>query len=946
MRYVQLDRSSKILLAISFFGILSGLVMLYFSSRYIGDNEIKGDKQGVIAKTHNDVRVKRSGNIHWFPANKAITVYEDDSIFTGADSTATLVYVPDGKLTIGPNSLVIIKNGSITINGGSVQIETGSKNLKVNSFGEEFNFEKGQKISLSDDKDGQKISGDNLKGDGFDKFVDRNTIQIISPESAKLVPKIDQHHVNFSWKNTKTQNPVFIAEFSKSKKFTSVFISKELKTTSLILPIKDLGLGTVYWRVRTKDGIEQNESYFYVIEDFAPSYLTPSGQGGFPIEQAQIAGVQFEWTNPIEYPQRMQISREKDFKTIHFESRDKELKKQVRFKVGGTYYWRVGYVEDENVLWMPGTDFNLKSDIIYSPLEILHLPSRLDFALIDSYELKIQDQNLCDEYKVTLYKEGKFLSESKIKNNQVNLSKIADGNYGIKIEGMIQNIKVTESKYYEFVVKTSPPEKMPTIRNKKAKLFVQIMKRIIDFVIPSAAANEHIFKWEGEDQDTYEIEVSANSHENIVVTQQLKKKEFSFNFPGPGIYYWRVRTWNGEKWGKFTDYSELVVEDRVSQVTTPLMISPKDNTNFVTPIIKGKPQSRITVWLNPFTSAEKILEAESDKVKEVKIPFKWNTPYPDMEYYIEIYKNETSPPLRPIKLKGNSATLKLKDLPTIIWWRIFAKSSFGTQSNNSTRYKITFSEREPDLELANIKQIKVLEEKAQKKKREEKKKDQESLPANPSLPLNIRATAFYAISSYEQKDESNGLDQLAKKASLTGPRIHLHTEYWPRKFNTKWGATLGIRYAMYSGKVEKFSDKDLNFEIGRVLKDSSTARHSLFLGTNYRALDLAFEPGSQSSYTFVYGTLRYYYWKQWSEKLGWDLNPKLLIPLDFSTFIPSLQMTSAINYNLKSKLWLQGFIGLERMTSKSAYDSGSYSGELSLTSMDISLGVALLWKGF
>src|SRR5690606_25697583 len=137
-----------------------------------------------------------------------------------------------------------------------------------------------------------------------------------------------------------------------------------------------------------------------------------------------------------------------------------------------------------------------------------------------------------------------------------------------------------------------------------------------------------------------------------------------------------------DRWGSFTPYSELIAEDRIYTINSPLMKSPEEDSTFETEIIKGKPKSRTKTvsWSNPFASVETEVEISPDLIKETKVTFHWDEPLENVGYFLEIYPKEDASPLKPVRVKNGKATLKLRDLPTTIWWRIFAQSAFGNKS--------------------------------------------------------------------------------------------------------------------------------------------------------------------------------------------------------------------------------------------------------------------------
>lgn len=163
----------------------------------------------------------------------------------------------------------------------------------------------------------------------------------------------------------------------------------------------------------------------------------------------------------------------------------------------------------------------------------------------------------------------------------------------------------------------------------------------------SAVKYRHIISWSEAPESVYEIEISQDQQDNVIIKKVIKESTYELLAEEPGLYYWRYRAKGKKAWGPYSGYSVIRFKGTPAKEKQALMISPANGT-------------KITYKKNRTT-----------------IDFKWDQPDPESSYHLELYFNDRQTPSRVMTVKGGSHSVKLKKIPEKLYWRVFRKKKSG-----------------------------------------------------------------------------------------------------------------------------------------------------------------------------------------------------------------------------------------------------------------------------
>jgi hypothetical protein len=865
-----LDTFSRILIGIAIFGIALGLYLLFFFKS--NDSERNpADRIATINRPQNDTRLKRSGNIHWFPVSQSIDAYNEDVIFTGKDSGASIRFKNGAEVTIHPMSLITISNGNVTLNSGTIEVNLEKGSLKVESFGEQFevkdktsfkieNTPKVKRIvSIAKNKeDEEKANASFANIPGLKNYIQAQNITITSPSSGENLPKFPGKSLTVKWKaSAVNSNNSFKVEFSPSETFEPISYMAETTFTNAKVPVDVLVSGINYFRVRETSGKAKTESSFFLKDDVRIDYLQPTNLADYQLSQVEAQGVLFEWTNTLASPQKIQISTTSDFSTLLHDETLQVTQKNFNFQNEGAYYWRVGHIFENSVFWAKTASFSLSSKIPISPLEIHSFPKTMDFKLTTHFQVNVHDLNKCADYEFTLSKGNKVVAQITSAKPKLKITKLNDGEYELKVVGRLKSNEKTEPVIRPFTVKNSLPLKAPKIKNRKnVKLFVNLIRKALDFVFPSAHAQVprqpyYKLEWEGTPGATYEIEISKGKPENVVIREKLDQTFYDFIVPGPETFYWRVRSFLNNEWSPFSETAVMEVGDKITRNRDALMIAPEDGS---------------TVEI---------------KDKKSSIEFTWSEPYKNATYFLEISKKADGSKARVIKVQGGSHKISFKKIPKEIFWRVFAESKFKNRTKNSDYFKITTLKLEKPVE--------------------------HNLPGK----FILRGAAFLAQSANLMDFTDVDLDK--HEDSLTGPILEFNGEYLPGRWGHRRSINMYLRYSSLAAGQASISEQKLGAEYGWLSPVESAVKHNIYAGFHfYDNMNFKFGSEINGNYSLMFISGRYLYRRPYSEKVNLELN--LGVQLPKLIFNPLIIVRPGINYKLNKKWWMDFFVLFERFS--------------------------------
>ncbi|KHD88181.1 MAG: hypothetical protein OM95_10465 [Bdellovibrio sp. ArHS] len=375
---------------------------LLFPKANHGKLELIGD----VATSQNDVRRKNLDTFSWLPASRKDVVYQNDSIFTGDRSEATIRLQDGTQIRIEPNSLITLnlKNGQMNLDlryGNLVGELAQGSSLTVKSGTEEFKLEStpgtAEKPKIQFNKahsgnvDLKLLSGDVKYVDKKKKAVKtlpKNAVvavtkqgevkQVEKPQLAlKTENNINYLRVNpddplpFAWES---KGPVsrYELEISPSEDFSTVAVSKitsELNT-AVTEPLQP---GPYYWRLKAFDHNGQISAIsaaqnMHISHLVGPQIVTPTQAAQISLElkvkpqEELVTTTEVQWrAQPVLKNFTWQISQDPEFQTLLKEENTTTLAAVTPKLPSGTYWVRVqGQTENQKVSpWSEPVSFTL-----------------------------------------------------------------------------------------------------------------------------------------------------------------------------------------------------------------------------------------------------------------------------------------------------------------------------------------------------------------------------------------------------------------------------------------------------------------------------------------------------------------------------------------------------------------------------------------------------------
>lgn len=188
---------------------------------------------------------------------------------------------------------------------------------------------------------------------------------------------------------------------------------------------------------------------------------------------------------------------------------------------------------------------------------------------------------------------------------------------------------------------------------------------LVIFLSLSAAAEavtkyRHHISWSEEPSSVYQIEISHEEKENVIIRQIVNEASYDLVVEEPGMYFWRYRAKGKTKWGPFSGHTAVrFKEPETAEKNIILMKSPENG---------------------------KTVTYKNDRVD---IEFKWEEPDPEATYHLELYFTKSKTPSRVMTVRGGTHVVKLKKIPEYLSWRVFQKKPDQAPSINREKFEIT-----------------------------------------------------------------------------------------------------------------------------------------------------------------------------------------------------------------------------------------------------------------
>lgn len=381
------NKAEKIIFATAMIALMAFSYFLYDDSLlFQQSNNSQLEHIGSVANSANDVRRKNLNTFSWMPASKKDEVFQNDSIFTGDRSEASIQLKDGSIIQIQPNSLITLnmKNGQMNLDlryGNLVGELAQGSSLTVKSGTEEFNLENDpktkQKSKIEFNKahsgsvglkllsgkaaliDQKKQTKKELKENtpikvsqkGEVKPAEPITLQLLGEKERSIVRINPDDSIPFEWKG---QGDIsrFELELSPEEHFNHISLS-QLSTSSQV-GIKDaLEPGSYFWRVKAYDSngrvaVTSPPHKLHLQHITAPKVLTPQEQAELTWEilikkpEDLVAAVPLTWeSSPLLVNFTWQLASDAEFTQLLKEEstpRNEALTPKLN---NGTYWLRV-----------------------------------------------------------------------------------------------------------------------------------------------------------------------------------------------------------------------------------------------------------------------------------------------------------------------------------------------------------------------------------------------------------------------------------------------------------------------------------------------------------------------------------------------------------------------------------------------------------------------------
>lgn len=675
---------------------------LLFPKANNGKLELIGD----VAISQNDVRRKNLDTFSWIPASRKDSVYQNDSIFTGDRSEATIQLQDGTQIKIQPNSLITLnlKNGQMNLDlrygnlvgelaqGSSLTIKSGTEEFKLES--KEGSQEK-SKIQFnkahSGNVDLKLLSGDVKYVDKKKKAVKelpKNAVVAVTKKGeVKQVEKPQiflktADHTNwlrlnpddplpFEWQS-KGDVARYELEISPTEDFSSVAISKMTPETKVQVT-EPLEPGPYFWRLKALDhngqvGAVSQTQQMRITHLAGPQITTPTQAAQINLElkvkpkEALETATEVQWrAQDVLKNFTWQVSADAEFQNILKEGQTNTLAAITPKLPAGTYWVRVqGQTESQKISpWSEPVSFtlNLFAHKEERPNRPILVTKKVDFkvptgkdrnpASPESPKLAWKPVLQSKNYVLQISKDASFQEVEKydVTQNQVAWSQYRPGQYFYRVYARGLNGLMSE------------PSETGTIDINIGNLTLDPMKTI-NAIGQAPGPKETPISWsEIPFAKTYLVQMDKDKEFSHPQQLEYSANAGTLTVPDPGRYHVRVQALD-EANKPLTGFSNI--EEVLYTFRTPL----------TSPLL-----------MEPFNNASIFLQTEMEPF----IWLEWKKVEGATSYRIEISdKADFSRTLIAKSLQGNRYLIKDRVPLGKIYWRVRAESKGDSESSEWT----------------------------------------------------------------------------------------------------------------------------------------------------------------------------------------------------------------------------------------------------------------------
>ncbi len=650
---------------------------------------------GSVSITQNDVRRKNLDTFSWIPASKKDLIFQNDSIFTGDRSIATINMDDGTQIHLEPNSLIslsiakgemklnlrygnlvsdIAKDSTLVVKSGNDEIKlqgSTKKNeksqirlKKVHSESVGLKLISGAALLIDKKKQAKteltkdSITSMNSEGEIKKALAIPITINVTNAKSERVrISPFDP--IGFEWSSTGDVSR-YELEFSKTEDFSVVILSK--KTTERKIQLLEfLEAGTTYWRVKAFDEMEQ-EAKVSSVQSLSLRYMDPPlilspialSELNLALEQDEgqtqplMTSLKMQWQAPAIFKTfRYQISTDAEFTNIIKQDATTQLEMFSPNLPSGAYWIRVAAQTEKKVSsnWSAKVPFkiNLSVKMDRAPNRPLLMTEKVKFntsedkkrTLASSFGPQIEWKNLPEaaKYKVQISKTKDFQDSETIESvkNEIVWDKFKLGLFYFRVYALSKKDKISEP-------------------SKTGYLQVQMTSPHLNSIHPLEAAGETIPKKEAlvtwtkiPEATSYIVQLSEDDNFSSPQNFEFEANSAQLSVTKPGQYKVHVKAMNS--------YKEP--------------ITPYSSTESF--IYKFSLRLRTPTPLEPYNNSSIFLQ----KLEEPSIWIEWNKTQGAEEYLLEISEDpDFSHVITSKSLENNFVLINEKLPPGKIYWRV------------------------------------------------------------------------------------------------------------------------------------------------------------------------------------------------------------------------------------------------------------------------------------
>ncbi|WII73801.1 FecR domain-containing protein [Bdellovibrio sp. 22V] len=403
----RFGQTEKIIFACAMVALMVFSYFLYddsllFPKNVNGKLELIGD----VAISQNDVRRKNLDTFSWVPASRKDYVYQNDSIFTGDRSEATIQLQDGTQIKIEPNSLITLnlKNGQMNLDlrygnltgelakGASLTIKSGTEEFKLEAKPEAPEKSKIQfKKAHSGTVDLKLLSGDvkyvDKKKQAVQELPKNAVVAVTKKGEVKQLEKPELYLKtadNINWLRINPDDPLpfewqskgdvarYELEISPHEDFSSIAVSK-LTNEMKAQVVEPLEPGSYYWRLKALDrdghvSLTSPSQRMSITHLAGPQIVTPQQAAQINLELKVKPKEELATTTEVQWKAQpslktftWQVSQDPEFQTVLKEGQTNTLAALTPKLPAGTYYVRVqGQTESQKLSpWSEPVSFTL-----------------------------------------------------------------------------------------------------------------------------------------------------------------------------------------------------------------------------------------------------------------------------------------------------------------------------------------------------------------------------------------------------------------------------------------------------------------------------------------------------------------------------------------------------------------------------------------------------------